>query len=91
MSGTKHSIILKSHLVFLMIGRLLHTSILLLLSGADPGFPVGGGDDPLGGVPTYDFVKFSKKLYEIEKILGHRGARWGAPLNPPLTFLYQSL
>ena len=50
-------------------------------SGADPGFPVGGGADPLGGAPTYDFVKFSQKLHEIKKILGRRSARaGGAPL-----------
>ena len=45
-------------------------------SGADPAFP-------LGGAPTYDFVKFSKRLHEIEKILG----RWGfggGPLDPPM-------
>ena len=41
-----------------------------MLPGADPGFPVGGGADPLGGVPTYDFVKFSEKLHEVEKSLG---------------------
>ena len=42
---------------------------------ADPGFSVGGGADPprWRGRPTYDFVKFSKKLHEIEKILGRRG------------------
>ena len=32
---------------------------------ADPGFPVGGGANPPG-----DFAKFSKKLHEIENILG---------------------
>ena len=40
-------------------------------------------------MPTYDFVKFSEKLHEIEKILGRGwggGGRSGcAPLNPPLT------
>ena len=32
-------------------------------SGADPGFPVGGGANPRRGegVPTYDVVKVSKK------------------------------
>ena len=42
---------------------------------ADPGFSVGGGADPprWRGRPTYDLVKFSKKLHEIEKILGRRG------------------
>ena len=49
-------------------------------AGADPGFPVGGGADPLGGGATYDFVKFSQKLHEIEKILGRGG---GAPPAPP--------
>ena len=33
------------------------------------------------GAPTYDFAKFSKKLHEIEKIVGHRGA---SPLDPRL-------
>ena len=53
----------------------------------DPGFPVGGGADPLGA-PTYDFVKFSKKLHEIKTILGRRGVHAGdAPLNPPLDII----
>ena len=40
--------------------------------GADPGFPVGGGAGPLGGgVPTYNFVKFSEKLHEIFELGGH--------------------
>ena len=42
-------------------------------AGVDPGFPVGGGADPPGGRTTYDFVKFSQKLHEIEKILGRGG------------------
>ena len=52
--------------------------------GADPGFPVGGGANPLAGAPTYDFAKFCEKLHEIEKILGRRGGTGRAPLNPPL-------
>ena len=49
-------------------------------------FRVGGGADP-GGAPTYDFVKFSQKLDEIEKILGCRGREVRAsPLDPPVTF-----
>ena len=47
-------------------------------AGADPGFPVGGGANPPGGTPTYDF---SEKLHEIEKILARRG---DASLDPPL-------
>ena len=30
-----------------------------------------------GRAPTYDFAKFCEKLYEIEKILGRRGAHAG--------------
>ena len=47
--------------------------------------PCRRGCRPSRGGPTYDFVKFCKKLHEIEKILG-RGARGRAraPLNPPL-------
>ena len=48
------------------------------LTGADPGFPLGGGANPPGGAPTYDFVKLSEKLHEIEKILGRRGRAPGA-------------
>ena len=48
---------------------------LVRTSGADPGFPVGGGASPGGGAPTYDFAKFCEKLHEIEKNLGRRGAR----------------
>ena len=56
--------------------------------GADPGYPVGGGANPPGGAPTYDFAKFREKLHEIENILGRGGARAGrAPLNPPLEAL----
>ena len=41
-------------------------------TGADPGFPVGGGANPPEGgwAPTPDFAKFCEKLHEIEKILG---------------------
>ena len=46
--------------------------------------PCRRGRRPSGGAPTYDFVKFSQKLHEIEKILGPRGARpGGAPLLDP--------
>ena len=51
-------------------------------TGADSGFPVGGGINPRGGggVPTYDFAKFSEKLHEIEKNFG-RGRTPGHPLG----------
>ena len=36
---------------------------------ADPGFPRdGGANSPGGGAPTYDFVKISQKMHEIERI-----------------------
>ena len=41
-------------------------------SGADPGFYQEGAPT-LRGAPTYDFVKFSEKLHEIEKMV-RRGA-----------------
>ena len=47
----------------------------------------GGGWGGGNGAPTYNFVKFSKKLHEIEKILGHRGA---PPPNPPLHVVQQN-
>ena len=52
----------------------------IIKSGADPGLPVAGGANPLGGAPTYDFAQFCEKLHEIEKILG-RGAKHSPP--PP--------
>ena len=41
------------------------------------------GRQPSRGAPTYDFVKFSEKLHEIEKFLGLKG-RHSPPLNPAL-------
>ena len=45
-------------------------------TGADPGFPVGGGANPAVGAPTYDFAKFSEKLREIKKIQGIMNVKW---------------
>ena len=43
------------------------------------------GADPPWGAHTYDFVKFSKKMHEIEKMLGRgSGVHRDAPLDPPL-------
>ena len=51
-----------------------------LYTVADPGFPRGGGaNSPGGGAPTYEFVEFSQKLHEIERIW----TRGGRPLRPP--------
>ena len=56
----------------------MHTAVRILQfttykPGADTGFPIGEGTNIWRGPPTYDFAKLSKKLHEIEKILG----RWG--------------
>ena len=50
--------------------------LILQNTGADPGFPVGGGANPRGGGRQHDFAKFCEKLHEIEKSLGRSG---GAP------------
>ena len=42
--------------------------LICTLSVADPGFPRGGGTNPPGEAPTYNFAKFSQKLHEIERI-----------------------
>ena len=49
---------------------------------ADPGFRRGGGANSPGGAPTYEFVDFSQKLHEIERIWTPRGGV--RPLRPPL-------
>ena len=41
-------------------------------AGADQGFPIGGGANPPGWAPIYDFAKFCQELHKIEKILGCR-------------------
>ena len=41
-----------------------HTQI----AEADPGFPRGEDANSPGGAPTYNFVKISQKLHEIERI-----------------------
>ena len=67
---------------------------ILRFSGADPGFPVGGGANPPGGgAPTYEFAKCREKLHEIEKILGRRGGarRARPPPNPPLVLVNRHL
>ena len=55
----------------------LMTIKMFIISGVDPGFSVGGGADPGEGMSTDDFVKYSKKLHQIENILGC--TRWGCP------------
>ena len=40
------------------------------------------GAPTLRGAPTYDFMKFSQKLHEIERLWAPRGER--VPRTPPL-------
>ena len=54
----------------------------LHLAVADPGFPRGGAPTPQGGAPTYEFVEFSQKLHEIERISTPRGGA-RVPCAPP--------
>ena len=54
-------------------------------SVADPGFPVGGGADPLGGAPTSDAYTFWQKCMQKQKkwiLLG--GTCQRHPLDPPM-------
>ena len=46
--------------------------------------PCRRGRRPSRGTSTYDFVKISQKLHEIEKNLGRRGGTGTPPLDPPL-------
>ena len=59
----------------------LHEINFVYIPVADLGFPIGGGANPPGGAPRYDFTKFREKLHEIEKIVGRE--RGGAHLGTP--------
>ena len=62
--------------------RNANLSFSILISGADPGFPVGGAPTP----PREGANKFSQVLHEIKKILVRRGRRV-PPYDPPLNLL----
>ena len=51
-------------------------------TGADPGFPVGGGADPLGGRQHTILLNFPKNCMKSRKFW----AVGGAPINPPLQY-----
>ena len=62
-------------------------------AGADPGFPVGGGADPLegggargamGGRQHTILSNFPKNCLKSRKFWAVEGMRQGAPLNLPL-------
>ena len=52
------------------------------MPGADPGFPIRGGANPVGGSTNLRLCQnFPKKLDEIENILGYGGSKRGTPLR----------
>ena len=66
-----------------------------MISGADPGFPIGEGANPPGGGRQYtnlpDLLKNCIKLRKFRSV-GGGGARAGsAPLDPPLDILVNTL
>ena len=53
-----------------------------MISGADPGFPIGGGANHPGGERRYTNARFVEKLHKIKKISIRRGgARRERPLG----------
>ena len=54
-----------------LLTEIIRTSWGRWKSVADPVFPRGGGANP-PGASTYDFVKISQKLHEIERIWAPR-------------------
>ena len=58
---------------------------------ADPGFPVGGGVDPLGGESLTQAL-FGKNVCENERIGSRRGGgvHPARPLDPPMDY-YKSI
>ena len=53
--------------------------MLQIESVADPGFPVGGGVDPLGGCEPLMRALFGKNGCKNERIGSHRGSAPGMP------------
>ena len=47
--------------------------------GVDPGFPIGGGANPPGGAPTYNFAKFCKNCMKLRNFWAVGGHTPGAP------------
>ena len=63
------------------------TTFQQYITGADPGFPVGGGANLQKGAPDYKIARFTEKLHEIKKILVRKGGGRTpgvSPLDPPL-------
>ena len=70
------------------IFKTTHGQFLKLFSGADPGFPVGGGVDPSGGMDLRRGC-FSVQMYVRTKELCPVGrVDRACPLDPPMRLLY---
>ena len=69
--------------------RCILSSEELWYSVADPGFPVGGGVDPLGGRGPPTWVLFSKNVCENKRIWSRREghAPGTPPLDPPMVLV----
>ena len=57
---------------------------MALESGADPGFPVGGGANPRGGRQHTILPNFPKNCMKLRKVWSVGGAPGVPPLDPPL-------
>ena len=51
------------------------TLVMMLVTGADPGFPVGGGANPRGGHQHMILPNFLKNSMKLRKFWAVRGAR----------------
>ena len=72
-------IVLKKRLISLLQKRFAQLSLLLLSAVADPGFPVGGGVDLVGGARAPPRrLRFKNFACQNERIWTHRGGG-GAP------------
>ena len=71
LNGSNLSVFCYILYLYLSLSLSLYIYIYHTLTVADPEFHRGGGNNPSGGAPTYDFAKFCQifpKLHEIERI-----------------------
>ena len=68
-------------------GRTDHMGTSAELSGADPGFPVGGGVNPPGGHQHTILPNFPKNCMKLRNFWATGGGGCPPPLDLPLTIL----